>query len=291
LDYESNSEDHTYAITGNDRFTANSNFTIPHYVVIDNEEYVVTIIGNGAFWGCVGLKGVNLGGVTAIGNTAFWGCPLERIGVDQDNSAFELIGTSTNGFIRKTSDGEGDTITPACGTSGGIACGSITFPNDALTISDYAFRECIGITGVDLANVTTIDNNAFYGCIGMTGVDLRGVTTIGDSAFVGCPIEEINVAQNNTVYHLEGTSTNGFILRTGDDDTLTPACGTRGGIACGSITIPEGFDTIDEGTFYACGGLTRVDFDSTTIIGGRAFFGCERISEIDLSNVTDLGMD
>jgi hypothetical protein len=201
LNYDIDDENHTYTITSNNNFTTNSSFTIPNVVVINNEKYLVTTIGANAFYGCTGLTGVDLGGVTIIGRDAFCECPLEEVNVDSSNSAYELVGTSTNGFIRKT--GETTTLSPACGTSGGIACGNIEIPE----------------------NVTSISANVFNRCANLTGVDLNGVTAIGDDAFYRCPFKEINVDSGNLVYKLVGTSTNGFIQKRSDNTTLSPVCG------------------------------------------------------------------
>jgi flagellar hook assembly protein FlgD len=74
LDYTINDIDRTYTITGNNNFTANSNFTIPDFVTVNNKEYSVTTISNSAFYECTGLKGVNFGSVTTINDNAFSGC-------------------------------------------------------------------------------------------------------------------------------------------------------------------------------------------------------------------------
>jgi hypothetical protein len=104
--------------------------------------------------------------------------------VSADNSTFELIGTSTSGFIKKISDSA--TLSPICGSEGGIACGNITFSGNVTTIGNRAFWGCTGLTGVNFGSVTTIGNYAFRECTGMTEVDFGSVTTIGGYAFYEC---------------------------------------------------------------------------------------------------------
>jgi hypothetical protein len=157
LEYTIDNYYHTYHITGNNSFTADSTFTIPHDVVIDNVRYhvdqinnnafnlcagltgvdfgSVTSIGLGSFYGCAGLTKINLGGVTSIGDSAFGLCPLEEINVDSNNSAFRLVGETTEGFIQRKSD-TATTITPVCGGRGGIACGYSIIPGAVTTISN-----------------------------------------------------------------------------------------------------------------------------------------------------------
>ena len=56
------------------------------------------------------------------------------------------------------------------------------------TVGEYAFKQCIRLTSVDIpTGVTSIDNQAFYRCSGLTSVDIpTGVTSIGDYAFGYC---------------------------------------------------------------------------------------------------------
>ena len=55
-------------------------------------------------------------------------------------------------------------------------------------IADNAFRDCVGLTGVNIgAYVTTIGNNAFMGCTSLTSVTLGDyVTRVGEKAFANC---------------------------------------------------------------------------------------------------------
>jgi hypothetical protein len=145
----------------------------------------VTTIGDSAFLGCGRLAAINLGGATTIGLGAFRGCPFNEISVDAGNSAFELIGTSTDGFIRKKSDAS-NTLNPVCGSEGGIACGNIVIPAGVTTISGRTFYSCERLAGVDFGSVTTIGNYAFLGCTRLTGVDFGSVTTVNLGAFDGC---------------------------------------------------------------------------------------------------------
>ena len=57
-----------------------------------------------------------------------------------------------------------------------------------MTISEYAFADCIGITSVSIPDsVKTIEKYAFYGCSGLNDLNIPDtVTTIGEYAFWGC---------------------------------------------------------------------------------------------------------
>ena len=57
-----------------------------------------------------------------------------------------------------------------------------------ITIGNYAFSDCEGLTSVSIpSSVTTIGDYAFYCCRGLTSVSIpSSVTTIGDYAFCYC---------------------------------------------------------------------------------------------------------
>ena len=78
---------------------------------------------------------------------------------------------------------------------------TFSLPSGVIDIGDYAlyyaFRNCTGLTSIDLLSLTTISgsyamDHAFYGCTGLAGtLDLSSLTTISGSsamslAFYGC---------------------------------------------------------------------------------------------------------
>ena len=65
---------------------------------------------------------------------------------------------------------------------------SVVVPNSVTSIGDYAFISCTGLTSVTIGNsVTSIGSRAFYGCTGLPSVTIpNSVTSIGGSAFSGC---------------------------------------------------------------------------------------------------------
>lgn len=58
---------------------------------------------------------------------------------------------------------------------------------NVVSISDYAFYGCSGLTDINIPNsVKSIGNYAFYGCSGLTSINIsNSVTSIGDCAFYG----------------------------------------------------------------------------------------------------------
>ena len=56
------------------------------------------------------------------------------------------------------------------------------------SIGNYAFRDCSGLTSVDIPNsVTSIGSGAFYKCSGLTSLEIpNSVTSIAMAAFGSC---------------------------------------------------------------------------------------------------------
>ena len=64
----------------------------------------------------------------------------------------------------------------------------VIFEGDILSIGDYAFSSCSGLTSITIpTSVTTIGDSAFYRCSKLTSITIpTSVTTIGDYAFYWC---------------------------------------------------------------------------------------------------------
>ena len=109
----------------------------------------VTSIGDGAFYGCSGLKSVTIpSSVTSIGWEAFCNCS----GL-----------TSVTIPSSVTSIGEG--VFSGCG---GLT--SVTIPSSVTSIGDYAFFNCSELTSVTMpSSVSSIGYCVFWGCGGLTG--------------------------------------------------------------------------------------------------------------------------
>ena len=139
--------------------TALTSVTIPNSV---------TKIGSGAFEGCTGLTSVTIpNSVTKIGGSAFEDTPW------YNNQPDGVVYIGKVAYKFKGEMGSGTAINIKKGT---------------VSISDWAFEGCTGLTSVTIPNsVTTIGSSAFRGCTGLTSVTIgNSVTEIGVSAFYGC---------------------------------------------------------------------------------------------------------
>ncbi len=237
-------------------------------IIIPNS---VTSIGESAFERCIGLTSITIpNSVTNIGSYAFSGC---------------------------------------------IGLTSITIPNSVTNIGDRAFCDCINLTSITIPNsVTNIGDRAFRGCTGLTNIIIpNSVTSIGYMVLDGCTgITSVIVESGNSKYDSRNncnaiieTATNTLIF--GCINTKFPyditkieqwafcgGCNSNiiipanikyiGGYAfmscpITSLTISDGVETIKEGAFAGCSGLTNVTIPkSVTKIDSIAFAECTNLT-------------
>ena len=134
-------------------------------------------------------------------------------------------------------------------------------------IGDYAFRDCSGLTSIEIPNsLTSIGKEAFYNCDRLTSVEIpNSVTSIGESAFNSCDrLTSIEIP--NSV-----TSIGSYVF--GGCTSLT------------SVAIPSSVTSIGSSAFNGCSGLTSIEIPSSvTSIGAWAFCGCSGLTSIEIPN-------
>ena len=237
----------------------------------------VTSIGGMVFYDCPSLTNVTIGiGVTQIGSQAFSYCmSLSGIMVDPGNRVY----SSVAGVLFD----QNQTTLIEC--PGGLA-GNYSIPATVTSIGDYAFDQCIHLTGVTIpATVTTIGGYAFDQCIGLTNVTIPApVTSVGAYAFGSCTgLTSVSIA--DTVTNLAPwafSSCSGLTNVTIPDGVLNISTGLFSycsGLA--SVTIPERVTNLGFCAFLFCSNLTTVIIpDSTATIEWTAFEGCSSLTNI-----------
>jgi len=140
-------------------------------------------------------------------------------------------------------------------------------------IGDSAFRDCVGITSVELPDsVTVIGNYSFYECSGLQKVVLgKNTIFVGEEAFYNCSsLESINLPDtitdigDNAFYNCDGLV---------------------------NVKLPENLTVIRESLFMNCDGLRFVSIpDAVTEIKHTAFYRCKALEEITIPHsVVKLG--
>ncbi|MBR4035010.1 MAG: leucine-rich repeat protein, partial [Clostridia bacterium] len=135
-------------------------------------------------------------------------------------------------------------------------------------IPDYAFKNCVKITDVELCDgVTSIGTKAFEKCNSIKSI------------FIGSGVELINNELFKEKNKLESVTIQG---------NGNTSIGTQAFYKCSSLShlvIGDGVTFIGESAFSSCANLTSVLLGhSIKTIGAQAFYQCSKINSIYISN-------
>ena len=261
----------------------------------------------GAFYGCENILDVTVGsGVESISSYAFFGCnnlqsiSLPFVGAKKDGS-----GNTYFGYIFGTGTYESN----VSNIPSTLETVRIT---DGETINANAFRYCNTITTVILPDtLLSIGNNAFDHCVMLENVHMPdGLLTIGSGAFASCAlsrvvvpdsVERIGLGAFNGCKNLEGmtlpfigsdkdgavNSRLGYIFSTNatsnDLNSAVPSI-------LWSVLV-TGDSDIGDRAFYGCNRLTNIVLSGKIErIGTAAFYNCTGLTDIEIpSTVTSIG--
>ena len=260
-----------------------TNLAIPNSVI--SIEYA-------AFSGCTGLTNVTIGsGVTSItggSGGAFSGCPnVISFSVDPANSFYSslngvLFDKAQTTLIQYPAAREGSYVVPNTVTNIGASAfdgcanlSSVTIGSSVVSIEDYAFHSCTGLTAIIIPNnVTNIGDSVFEGCSSLRALTMGdGVTSMGYYALRDCPsLTNITVAVANLAY----SSVDGVLFDKAQT-FLVKYPTARGG----SYVVPEGVTNITGEAFYSCAGLTSLTIPASVTSIGYIFL-CTSLTNISV---------
>ncbi len=301
-------------------------------IIIPNS---VTSIGEEAFWNCSSLTSISslieYPSSVTLGSGVFTGVDLQNCtlyvpaGKTQEYKSSNQWGDFYNimeiipfadsevericveqwdvngdGFL---SYDEADLVT----TIGGFSSSNITSFNEleyfhnATAISDYAFYDCNGLTGITIPNsITSIGYAAFEYCSGLKSITIpNSVTYVGRDSFGSCTgLTRVNINDlvawcnilfiDNPLFYAHHLYLNGIEIK----DLVIPNSITSigenaftGGGGFTSVSIPNSVTSIGFSAFRDCTGLTRVVIpNSVTTIGTIAFYNCNGLTNITIPN-------
>ncbi len=277
--------------------------------------YVDTIVPDRAFYECNRLKSITIkGNIQTVATYAFYGCKrLEKLSFEGDEG-FGGVDTLGNSAFANCSElyslnisDKVEVIPTRCF----YGCASLRvlnfganankMPNTVTVIGNQAFAYCESLITLELSDsLKEIDEKTFLGCAYLSKITVpAGVTAIGDDAFNGCTnLKSVTFAENSGLATLGNYA---FSYCTSLKEIALPKTVTSVGeyafAHCWSMKtadLPKQITAIPDGCFFGCTYLTGVSFDNNavTTIGASAFYGCERLEKLALSDkITSIGND
>jgi len=173
---------------------------------------------------------------------------------------------------------------------------TVNIGNGVMSIGNYAFYNCIGLTSLTIGNsVTSIGERAFTDCTGLTSVTIPdGVTSIRDYAFYNCTgITSVTIGNSITSFGFCAfcKCTGLTSVTIGDGVTSIGNYAFSSCTRLTSVTIPNSVTSIGYVAFSGCTGLTSITIpNSVTSIGDSAFYECTGLKTVTIgSSVTSIG--
>ena len=294
------------------------------------EGSVCESIGNYAFARCDSLKSVTIpDSVTNIGTDAFaYLLNLTQINFEaekmDDLSAGVFDGTGRDKGGITLTIGEKVTKIPAYlfySESDTLKISEIKFNNKCESIGNYSFSHNHYITNITMpVSVTSIGEGAFKGCTQLQTVVARGVQTLGQSAFYNTALSEINIIDGvSTIPEVKTIPKEAFkytklrTIRIPSSVTSIRESAFSDSSQLQTVYLEDNITYIDkttfdrtaldknstEGVLYVGNYLIKADLslagsytikDGTVYIAGKAFEGCENITDIIITDeVASLG--
>lgn len=174
------------------------------------------------------------------------------------------------GMLVSVSFAEGTVLGPVDPSS---AQGAYVVPDGTTALSDYAFKDCTGLTAVTIpASVKTIGAGAFSGCSNLATITFKGnLDAVGINAFVDTPWY-----QNYPTDFVYASSPTGFNLLVGYKGDAE------------NVEIPISTSAIGAGAFFQNTTIKSVTIPlRTATIGDYAFYGCENLSSVTVRGAID----
>ncbi|MDY6426450.1 MAG: fibronectin type III domain-containing protein, partial [Bacteroidales bacterium] len=259
----------------------------------------VTSIGGYAFSGCTGLTSIEIpNSVTSIGGYAFDGTPWFETFLDGliyiNNVAYKYRGEMPDNTKIKIKEGTVSISNYAFSGCTGLT--SIEIPNSVTSIGYNAFSGCTGLTSIEIPNsVTSIGEVAFSGCTGLTSIEIpSSVTSIGYNAFYGCTgltsIEIPNSVTSIGDHAFYGCTGLSKVIWNAENCSSVPYS-TFNGCSVTEFLFGDDVKVIPKDCCYGMSKLTSVNIpNGVTSIGGYAFSGCTGLTSIEIPNsVTSIG--
>ena len=154
--------------------------------------------------------------------------------------------------------------------------------------NNYAFKDCTGLTTINVSGMTEIAYGMFYGCTNIETVTMPDTTSIKYQGFYNC--SKLENPDLSNIISLGGSTFYGCSSLTSINLPNIQSMSSYEFAYCtGLISANIGNITrISTGTFSYCTNLETVIMDNVTVIDLDAFQHCSSLVSIDLTNVTSI---
>lgn len=247
-------------INGNSAYPSLSgDIVIPSSVTYNETTYMVTSVGDSAFYNCSFSSITIPNSVTSIEKSAFSGCSFSSI----------IIPNSV-------------TIIEESAFWGCSSLTSIAIPNSVISIEYFAFAYCSSLVSVAIpSSVTNIEDGIFAGCSSLTDIQVA----YDNPSYISENGVLFNVDKTDLVQYPAGKTETSYIIPS-SVTSIKEAAFLRCSFLA-SVTIPNSVTIIGSYAFFDCPSLSSITIpNSVTNIGIASFWLCPNISEMTVLATT-----
>lgn len=171
-------------------------------------------------------------------------------------------------------------------------CEKLTMAKNDLSkvnfIADYAFRGCISLTEISLADLRRGGVGAFENAAQLRVAELGERARLANDMFAGTAIERITVYSDTIPDGTFAGCTNLVEVRICNPLTYLGVSAFEGCTALQTVTFEAACEKIALGAFYGCTGLTSLTLPDGDMEIGRVAFGETGLTNLTLSPDTNL---
>ncbi len=220
-----------------------------------------------AFYNATSLKTVNLEKVSSVGDYAFYMTALSELTLSTDGVTIGEGAFYGCTALKNVTLGASAHIGEFAFAESGVVV--VQLKGDGVTVDGGAFALCMNLASFDFDKITgKVGDLAFCYCTSLTSVNMPSVTEIGAGSFADC--------YNLKSFTAESLKTIGESAFSTTDEEATQGAGVV------TVVTPS-LEKVGDGAFYGCIYLTDIDISNVTDLGANAFAFCQSLKSLTLN--------